>query len=582
MRIGYERDGIHAGDGARLVSDEPKSGGILRRLARGIRSLTVGDPAHPSAEALRTTSDVPAPPRASDLIDEGLRQRQQQGTAAALPFFARAAQLEPDSHMPFLMLGNAFTELGELDSAVLPYQRARDIQPNNHVIRYNLGLLQMWRGYVDAAIEELRTACRVNPGYLQAWTTYINALHNSDRFTAEDVATTIREWAAFFGQQHPEQPQPERPAGSGRLRVGFLSGDFRTHSVAHFLEPIASTRDRDAFEYVFYSNCPQQDSVTARLRTYPDSWREVHQLADDALIQQIQADLIDILVDLSGQTEFNRLAVFARRAAPVQVTYLGFPNSTGLATMDYRITDAATDPQPLADSLHSEHLLRLPETQWCFRPFGEIAEPGALPASEAGFVTFGSFNSLTKASDTLLRCWKQILASSTTSRLRLTRVRSMTRAAEIVAEFEKAGIARERIDCVSYRNEPPHGRQYAGVDIALDHYPYNGVTTTCETLYAGVPVVSMHGRYCPSRSGLSILRSVGLGELVASTPEQYVRIALDLAGDLPRLARLRAELRGRFERSPLRDEKRFAADFEELLRTAWRLHRKRPDGSAAE
>jgi predicted O-linked N-acetylglucosamine transferase (SPINDLY family) len=243
--------------------------------------------------------------------------------------------------------------------------------------------------------------------------------------------------------------------------------------------------------------------------------------------------------------------------------------------MVYRITDAATDPHPFADSLHSERLLRLPDAQWCFRPFGAIAEPGPLPARGAGFVTFGSFNSLTKASDTLLRCWKEILASSATSRLRLTRVRSATRAAEIIAEFEKDGIARERIEFVPFRSEVPHGLQYPGVDIALDHYPYNGVTTTCETLYAGVPVVSLHGRHCASRSGLSLLRSVGLGELVASTPEQYVRIALDLAADLPRLEQLRAGLRGRFERSPLRDEKRFAASFEELLRTAWRLHRDR-------
>jgi len=514
------------------------------------------------------------PTSASELINEGLRQRQQhRSAAAALPFFERAAQLEPASHLPLLMLGNALTELGELDAAVPHYQRARDIQPNNPVIRYNLGLIQMWRGYLDAAIEELGTACRLNPAYLLAQTSYIMALHYSDRVSAEGIAATIREWAAVFAQQYPEQAQPATAERPGRLRVGFLSGDLRTHSVAHFLEPIASARDRDAFEYLFYSTCPQQDNVTERLRSYADSWRDVWQLGDDALIQQIQADRIDILVDLSGHTEFNRLAVFARRAAPVQVSYLGYPNSTGMPTMDYRITDAEADPHPLADSLHSERLLRLPDAQWCFRPFGAIAAPGPLPARDAGFVTFGSFNNVTKVSDTLLQCWKQILTNAPTARLRLTRVRSVTRMAEIIAEFENAGIARERIECVPYRSDVPHGRQYAGVDIALDHYPYNGVTTTCETLYAGVPVITLHGRHCASRSGLSILRSVGLGELVASTPEEYVRIAGELAEDLPRLERLRAELRGRVDRSPLRDEKRFAANFEELLRTAWRLRR---------
>jgi predicted O-linked N-acetylglucosamine transferase (SPINDLY family) len=541
----------------------------------------VREPADLPAAAPCGASSVAATaplPSARELVDEGLRQRQQQrSAAAALPFFERAAQLEPDSHLPFLMLGNALSELGELDAAVLQYQRARDIQPANAVIRHNLGLMHMWRGYIDAAIQELGIACRQDPAYLKARSMYILALHYSDRITAEEIATSIREWAGCFARQYPEQAQPERADHSGRLRIGFLSGDFRTHSVAHFFEPIASARDRDAFEYVFYSNCPDQDAVTGRIRSCADSWRDVWQLGDAALIQQIQADRIDILVDLSGHTEFNRLAVFARRAAPVQVSYLGFPNSTGMPTMDYRITDAETDPQPLADGLHSERLLRLPDAQWCFRPFGAITAPAPLPAREAGFVTFGSFNNLSKVSDTLLRCWKEILGASTTSRLCLTRVRSSTRAAEIIAEFEEAGIARERIQCVPYRGDVPHGRQYAGVDIALDHYPYNGVTTTCETLYAGVPVVSLQGRHCVSRSGLSILRSVGLGELVASTPEQYVRIALDLAGSLPRLERLRAELRDRLERSPLRDEKRFAANFEELLRTAWRLHRNRTD-----
>lgn len=562
------------------MNDEPKGGGILSRLARGIRSLAAGHAANPPAAvpaAAATLETAATPPSASDLISEGLRRRQQHGTAAALPFFERAAQLEPDSHLPVLMLGNAWSELGDLDSAVLHYERARNLQPDNHIIRYNLGLNQLWRGYIDAAIAELGIACRLEPGYLPAQTSYIMALHSSDRVSAEEIATTIREWGARFAAQHPEEPQPERAASSGRLCVGFVSGDFRTHSVAHFFEPIASERDRSVFEYFFYSNCPQRDAVTERLRTYADTWRDVWQLSDDALIQQIHADGIDILVDLSGHTEFNRLAVFARRAAPVQVTYLGCPNSTGLPTMDCRITDVTADPQPLADSLHSEHLLRLPDAQWCFRPFGAIAPPGPLPAREAGFATFGSFNNLTKVSGTLLRCWSEIMAGSTTSRLRLTRVRSAARAAEIIAAFERTGIARERIECVPYRSDVPYGRQYAGVDIALDHYPYNGVTTTCETLYAGVPVVSLHGRHSVSRSGLSILRSIGLGELAASTPEQYARIALDLAGNLSRLEQLRGELRGRFERSPLRDEKRFAAKFEELLQIAWRQHRDRKE-----
>ena len=256
----------------------------------------------------------------------------------------------------------------------------------------------------------------------------------------------------------------------------------------------------------------------------------------------------------------------------MQIGYLGYPASTGLATMDYRITDAVTDPPGPADEWHCERLLRLPESQWCFRPFGTPATPGPLPAREAGFVTFGSFNNLTKASDISLACWVQILLGLPTSHLRLTRVRSRQRAAEITALFERSGVASERVECVAYADEPQYGQQFAGIDIALDNYPYNGVTTTCETLYCGVPVVSLCGRNGVSRSGLSLLSTLGLGELAASTPEQYVEIAAALGSDLPRLERLRASLRERFEQSPLRNEQRFAAEFRGLLRTAWQQH----------
>jgi protein O-GlcNAc transferase len=521
------------------------------------------------------TADPAAALSASELINEGLRQREGFGVEAARPYFERAAQVEPNSHVPWLMLGNVASELGDLDVAVAHYVHARDLHPSDHVIRYNLGLNQYLRGYIDAAIEELRAACDLSPSYLQAQSTHIMALHNSDRITPDEIAVAIRKWGARFSLEHPASaPSTVRPSTDHpeRLRVGFISGDFRTHSVAHFFEPILSARDRGAFTYVLYSNSHIQDTVTQHLRTNADDWRDVWRLTDDALIELIRTDRIDILVDLSGHTASNRLAVFARRAAPVQVSYLGYPSSTGLAMMDHRITDAVTDPPVPADDWHCERLLRLPDTQWCFRPFGMPAAPGPLPAREAGFIMFGSFNNLTKASDTLLRCWVKILVKLPTSRLRLTRVRSAQRAAEILALFGQSGVAPERIECVPYANNPPYGQQFTGVDIALDNYPYNGVTTTCESLYVGVPVISLHGRNGVSRSGLSLLGALGLGELAASTPEQYVEIAVALGSDLSRLEQLRSSLRARFERSSLRDEKRFTAKFEELLRTAWQQH----------
>jgi protein O-GlcNAc transferase len=511
-------------------------------------------------------------PTMRELLKEGLRLRQEQGVAAAIPLFERASQLEPNSHLPFFMLGNAISELGDLDAAVRHFVRARDLQPREPAIRFNLGLRQLWRGYIDAAIEELEVACRLNPDYLPAQSTYMLALHSSDRTSAEEIAATARRWGVRFARQHPAAVWSGHgglAARPERLRVGFISGDFRRHSVAHFFLPIAHGHDRDAFTYVFYNTSRDHDELTEGFRSDADEWRDVVQLSDAALIQLIGADRIDVLVDLSGHTAFNRLAVFARRAARVQVSYLGYPDSTGLPTMDYRITDGCTDPQPLADSWHSERLLRLPDAQWCFRPFGTPLQPGPLPARAAGFVTFGSFNLLSKAGDTLLRCWAQILLNSTNSRLRLARIRSPERAAEIVAMLGQAGVAPERVDCIAESAVAPHGSQFSGVDIVLDHYPYNGVTTTCESLYSGVPVISMHGRTCASRSGLSLLGSLGLTELIASTPQQYVESALALAGDPTRLEQLRASLRARFEKSSLRDERRFATHFGELLNSAW-------------
>jgi protein O-GlcNAc transferase len=560
------------------MNDERKPIGRLAQLVRAVQSALKGAPPEhlprPATTAAPAGTSAPAPtPTVGELINEGLRQRREHGVAAAQPFFEAAAQLEPNSHVPFFMLGNVASELGELDTAVRHYAHARDLQPNDHVIRYNLGLNHLWRGYVDWAIEELRAACILNPAYLQAQSTHIMALHNSDRVSPEEIAATTRDWGSQFMLQHPERAPPGTPPSASLpevLRVGFVSGDLRTHSVAHFFEPIASARDRKAFRYVFYSTARHQDGVTQRLHSYADYWRDVSQLTDDALIELIREDGVDILVDLSGHTDLNRLAVFARRAAPVQMSYLGYPDSTGLSTMDFRITDAITDPRPDADTWHSERLLRLPDSQWCFRPFGALAEPGPLPAREAGFVTFGSFNNISKVSDMVLHCWAQILVHLPTARMRLTRIRSAQRAAEIVALFGRSGIAAERIECIAYRDDVPYGLQYAGVDIALDPYPYNGVTTTCESLYFGLPVISLYGRHGVSRSGLSILRSLGLRELAAPTPEQYAETAVALALDLPRLESLRASLRFSFEQSSLRDEKRFASNFEELLRTAWR------------
>jgi protein O-GlcNAc transferase len=507
-----------------------------------------------------------------ELVNEGLRRVQARDVAAALTLFEKAAELEPDSHIPPFMLGNAFSQMGDLDTAANHYLRARGLRPSEAVIRFNFGLNELTRGYIESAISELREACRLNPQHTAAHSTYLVALLNSDRHSADDIAAAARNWGFRFAAQHPEAGNLHQSSGAGpprRLRVGFVSGDFRTHSVARFFEPIAGGHDRDEFHYFFYHNFPDHDEVTERFRGYAHQWRDVWRLNDDALIERIRSDRIDVLLDLAGHTAFNRLEVFARRAAPVQVTYLGFPGSTGLPMMDYRITDASTDPIPAADAWHTEKLLHLQRPQWCYRPFAARPVVDALPARSSGFVTFGSFNSLSKISATTIECWGKILGALPRSRLRLTRIRSPQRAADIISILEQSGIEPARIDCLPYELEVPVESPFTGVDIALDSYPYNGVTTTCESLFSGVPVISLHGAHGASRSGLSILDAMGLRDLVASTPAQYTQIAVGLARDLPRLEQLRSSLQAIFERSALRDENSFASAFEAQLRAAW-------------
>jgi protein O-GlcNAc transferase len=507
-----------------------------------------------------------------DFVNEGLRRVQTLDVAAALTLFEKAAEIEPDSHIPPFMLGNAFSHMGDLDMAATHYRRARGLKSSEAVIRFNFGLNELSRGYTENAIAELREACRLNPQHTAAQSTYLVALLNSDRHGADDIAAAARDWGNRFAAQHPETGKLHQARGAGpprRLRVGFVSGDFRTHSVARFFEPIASGHDRDAFDYFFYHNFPDHDEVTERLRGHAHQWRDVWRLDDDALVERIRSDNVDILVDLAGHTAFNRLTVFARRAAPVQVTYLGFPASTGLPTMDYRITDASTDPIPGAGAWHSERLLQLQRPQWCYRPFAARPAADGLPARSSGFVTFGSFNSTSKISATTIECWGGILGALPQSRLRLTRIRSPQRAAEIVSILGQSGIEPARIDCLPYKIEVPVESPFAGVDIALDSHPYNGVTTTCESLFSGVPVISLHGAHGASRSGLSILGAMDLRDLVASTPAQYTQIAVGLARDLPRLERLRSSLQAMFERSALRDESGFARAFEAQLRAAW-------------
>jgi predicted O-linked N-acetylglucosamine transferase (SPINDLY family) len=356
------------------------------------------------------------------------------------------------------------------------------------------------------------------------------------------------------------------------LRVGYVSADFRQHSVAFFIEPVIEAHDRRGFEVICYSNVAWPDAVTMRMRKLADQWRDIARRCDEDVAEQIRRDGVDILVDLAGHTDGNRLLVFARKPAPVQVTYLGYPDTTGLRTMDYRLTDAYADPPGETEPYHSEELVRLARCFLCYRPATESPEVGELPALAAGTVTFGSFNSFAKVTEEVMGAWSRILLAVPESRLVLKakglgQAEARERAGEV---FERHGIAPQRVEMTGQSESfVEHLRAYQCVDIALDTFPYNGTTTTCEALWMGVPVITLAGRSHVWRVGMSLLSNAGLPELIAATLDDYVAAAARLAGDVDGLRQMRRGLRQRLGASALTDAAGFTRRLEEAYRGIW-------------
>ena len=357
-----------------------------------------------------------------------------------------------------------------------------------------------------------------------------------------------------------------------RLRIGYLSSDFRAHSIAFFIEPLLIAHNRTNVEITCYANIGNPDPMTHRLRENADRWRNVWSLDDNELAGLIRNDGIDILVDLAGHTANNRLRVFATKPAPVQVTWLGYPNTTGLHEMDYRLTDEWADPTGTSDRLHTEKLIRLPHGFLCYYSLGDCPVSES-PFATNGYITFGCFNSSAKINSRILDTWCNLLTDVPNSRLLLKskQLDSKYWQKSFFEAFKCRGIHSDRIEYrghTSTLNE--HLSTYSHVDIALDTYPYNGTTTSCEALWMGVPVVALAGDRHASRVSLSLLHQIGMDELIASTPDNYWQLAASLARDTDRLAKYRSTLRIRMSESPLTDAEGFARDIETAYRFMWR------------
>lgn len=466
-------------------------------------------------------------------------------------------------------LANVLRDGGRLAEAIDAYRRALAVRPADAPARSNYANALKDIGLPHDAVDEHRRAVAAMPESAAIHSNLILAMQADDRIDAAAIDEESRRWDARFGapMRRPatNDRDPDRP-----LRVGYVSGDFRQHAVASFLMPLVEAHDRGAVDVVGYSTGGRPDAVTARFRTVCTDWCELAALSDDAAAERIRADRIDVLVDLSGHTGGNRLGVFARSPAPVQVSYLGYPGSTGLSRIDARLSDARADP-PSADG--ADRVVRLPGGAWCYAPPAAVAPRPAAPAAANGHPTFGSFNHLGKATPTSLALWSRVLTAQPTARLLLKNraFRDASTATRVRAEFAARGVAADRIDCIAdMPSSTEHLRAYDHVDVALDAFPYHGTTTTCDALWMGVPVVTLTGDRHASRVGASLLAAVGLSSLVASSPDDYVDKAVAVASDVDRLSRWRQELRARMAASPLTDAQRLAREVESAYRGLWR------------
>ena len=470
-------------------------------------------------------------------------------------------------------LGNALFGQHKLEEAVAAYRQAIGIRPDFAGAHSNLGLVLTAQGKLDEAVAAYRQAIGIKPSLSQAFTNMLIGLNYDDKSTNEDLFAAHREWDERYGQRAPRftaYTNDRDPAR--RLRIGYLSPDFRQHSVAYFVEPLLQGHDRQKVEVFCYAEVTRPDLVTTRLQGLADHWLVTVGLSDEQLAERIRTDGIDILVDVAGHTAGNRLLVFARKPAPVQVTWLGYPNTTGLKAIDYRLVDAVTDPVGEADAWASETLVRLKDGFLCYSGVRDGPEPTSAPCLRTGTVTFGSFNNPAKVSTATFDAWAKLLSRLPQARL-LLKGRPFADAATRVLFLDRLGergVSAERVELLAWQPDlAEHLALYHRVDIALDPFPYNGTTTTCEALWMGVPVITLRGHRHAGRVGASLLTQVGLTDLIADSTEEYVEIAVALAGNPGRLDELHRLLRPRVAASPLCDEGAFAAKIEAAFRTMW-------------
>jgi predicted O-linked N-acetylglucosamine transferase (SPINDLY family) len=484
----------------------------------------------------------------------------------AIAAWRRAAVARPNA-LALYNLGRALYEIDQVDEAIAAMNRSLQLQPQNQDTWNNLGNIQLQLGKLDDALGSFQRAIAIQPDHAFANSNRLYVLSYHPGYDWAAILAEHKQWNQRRAAALKQLIQPhDNNCSKRRLKIGYVSPNFWCHCQALFMAPLLANHDYGDFQIYCYSDVKTPDAITQRLRGGADVWKSIVGMTDQEVADLIRQDGIDILVDLSVHMAENRLLVFARKPAPVQVTWLGYPGTTGLETMDYRLTDPLLDPPGETDAFYTERSVRLPHTFWCFDPMaldtGDAPRVNPLPALRAGYVTFGCLNNFCKVNQPLLDLWAAVLAAVPSSRLLLLAPPGSPR------DWVRKTLG-NRVDFVSRRPRRQYLEYYDRIDLGLDTLPYNGHTTSLDSLWMGVPVVTLVGKTLVGRAGLSQLTNLGLSELSARTPEEFVKLAADWAGDLPRLAELRGTLRDRMAASPLMDAKLFARDIETAYRSMW-------------
>ena len=496
---------------------------------------------------------------------------------AALHYGTQLVERHRSDARAHFALGNFYTRQYDFANARRCYRNAVERDPLAAGAWNNLGNVEKYLGNLPESIAcyDRSVACDPDNATLHSnalISLYYDTSTSHDALFRRHTAWAERHAARFY----PTQPAwPNRRDAARPLRVGYLSCSLDGRVLGHFLRNVFAHHDRSQFSTYAYSGTRHADATTDELKRAFDQWREIRALDDDAVSAQIARDEIDVLVDLDGHTPDARLLVLARKPAPVQVTWLGYWNTTGMTTMDYVITDAYTTPDG-SPQRFTERLLHLPETRLCYTPVSYAPEVAPLPSRARGNFTFGSFNRYDKLGPELIACWAQILERVPDARLVIknSAIDVPHARAELARRFAAHGIAAGRVEL---RGRTPHAAmlaEYGDLDLALDTFPYNGGLTTCEALWMGVPMVAIAEERMISRQTAAMLRVVGLPQFIAENRDDYVALAVRRAQEREELASIRASLRGQMRASALCDGSRFTRDLETALRTAWRHYSK--------